>query len=532
MSALAGTGTLLRLAWRRDRVVLPLGVLAVTGMAVASAQATLALYPTTASMGPAVVEVLTNPAALALYGPVADDTNPEAFAVFKMTLLGAVFLAILGYALVRRHTRSEEELGRLELLGAGVVGRQASLAAGVVTGTAAVVASCVLLALGYAGIGMSAAGAIAAAAGWLATGLAFVGITAVAAQLTSTARGCAGIAMGALGVAYLLRAVADTTPTAPAWLPWLSPLGWSQKAQAFGANHTWVGLLGVLTLAVSLVLAAALLDRRDLGGGLVPTRPGAAHASARLGTPIGLTWRLARGGAIGWLVGFAVMGTVVGVLAKSAVDMLKDPAIADLLRTMGGGEGLLLDLYVSTELGFAAVVAAAFGIVTVLRARSEESQGRAEAVLATATSRGRWWGSHLVIALAGAAVLLLVLGLVIGAVDAANGGSIGVGAALAGAAARVPAAWVTIGVAALAVGVAPRIAAGLAWTAFAVFFALGEFGALLKLPGWLIDLSPFTHAPRVPVEAFRATPVAALTLLAAVLVVAALSTFRRRDLTT
>jgi ABC-2 type transport system permease protein len=529
MTSLAGTGTLLRLAWRRDRVVLPLGVVGVTAMAVGSAQATLALYPTTTSIGPAVVELLTNPAALALYGPVADDTNPEAFAVFKMTLLGAVFLAILGYALVRRHTRSEEELGRLELLGAGVVGRHAPLAAGVLMGTAAVVASCVLLAAGYAAIGMSVAGAVAAACGWLATGLAFVGITAVAAQVTSTTRGCAGMSMGALGLAYLLRAVADTSASAPRWLSWISPLGWSQQAQAFGANHSWVGLLGVGALAGCLAVAAALLERRDLGGGLLPVRPGAAHATARLGTAFGLTWRLARGGALGWLAGFAVMGGVVGLLAKSAVDMLKDPAIADLLRTLGGGEGLLLDVYVSTELGFAAVVAAAFGVVTVLRARSEETQGHAEVVLATATTRWRWFGSHLAVAALGSAVLLLLVGLVIGAVDAANGGAIGIGPALAGGAARIPAAWVMIGVAALAVGGAPAWAAEVAWAWFALSFALGEFGALLRLPGWLIDLSAFTHSPRVPVEAFQVTPTLLLSALAAALAATALVAFGRRD---
>ena len=117
MSTLAGLGPLLRLAWRRDRVLVPISVLAISGSAVSGAQATLALYPTSASMGEAVRAVVTNPAALALYGPVADPTSPDAFAVYKMATLGGIFLVLLGYALVRRHTRSEEDLGRLELLG-------------------------------------------------------------------------------------------------------------------------------------------------------------------------------------------------------------------------------------------------------------------------------------------------------------------------------------------------------------------------------------------------------------------------------
>ena len=45
MSSLTGTGTLLRLAWRRDRVLIPATLLALTALSVGSAQATLALYP-------------------------------------------------------------------------------------------------------------------------------------------------------------------------------------------------------------------------------------------------------------------------------------------------------------------------------------------------------------------------------------------------------------------------------------------------------------------------------------------------------
>ena len=47
----------------------------------------------------------------------------------KLTVLYAVFVALLVLVLVRRHTRGEEEAGRAELIGATVVGRGALLAA-------------------------------------------------------------------------------------------------------------------------------------------------------------------------------------------------------------------------------------------------------------------------------------------------------------------------------------------------------------------------------------------------------------------
>ena len=126
MSGLTGTGTLLRLAARRDRVLIPVSALALTALSVGSAQATVALYtdPETAmaELGP----VLNAPSTMAMYGP-ATTTNLEGLSVFKTLLMGAVFVGLLAFAVVRRHTRVEEEDGRLELLGAGVVGRQAGL---------------------------------------------------------------------------------------------------------------------------------------------------------------------------------------------------------------------------------------------------------------------------------------------------------------------------------------------------------------------------------------------------------------------
>ena len=56
------------------------------------------------------------------------------------------------------------------------------------------------------------------------------------------------------------------------------------------------------------------------------------------------------------------------------------------------------------------------------------------------------------------------------------------------------------------------------------------FGAVLRLPQWVQDLSPFEHLPLVPAQEFEWQPFAAVLLVAAGLVVAAQVAFRRRDL--
>ena len=529
-SGLAGTRPLLLLAARRDRVLIPASVLALAGVVAASAQATIELYPNPQGAIGAVRTALANPALVAMYGPISSLTI-DAFATFKTVLLGAVFLSLLAYVVVRRHTRTEEEAGRLELLGAGVVGRRAPLAAAVLLATAAVVATALLTTAAAVGVGLDRSGSIALGVAWLTVGLTWVGVTAVAAQLTETARGTAGFALGALGVAYLLRAVGDT---ADEWSPlralsWLSPLGWGEKVSAYGENRTWVLTLGLVAYAVLVLTAFALLERRDLGAGVLPSRPGRARGA--LSGVEGLTLRLARGTLVGWVVAFALLGGIVGSIAGNVQDFVDSPETAEMLRRLGGGEGTIIDTFFATEIHVAAVAASALGIALVTRMRSEESSGRLEPVLASSVGRVRWAVAHLGLSLAATAGVMLVLGVVAGFVDGRRTGDLfGTVGSLTGAAlATLPAVWVCVAVAVLLVGSLPRLT-GLAWAALMAFLVLGELGALMGLPGWLTSLSPFDHLPTLPGATLELVPLVALLVVAGVLAAVGLTALRRRDI--
>ena len=100
-----------------------LGLVAFAG---GSAKSTLDLYQGQDAVD-AARALLASPAITGMYGPVANPDNPDSFAIFKTLLLGAVCVALLAIVLVRRHTRTEEEAGRTELVGAGAVGRRAPL---------------------------------------------------------------------------------------------------------------------------------------------------------------------------------------------------------------------------------------------------------------------------------------------------------------------------------------------------------------------------------------------------------------------
>lgn len=527
MSEYAGTGALLRLAARRDRLLITLSALALTALSVGSAKATLDLYPDAASARASLGAVLAAPSALALYGPASMSTI-EGLSIFKTQLMGAVFVGILAYALVRRHTRVEEEEGRLELLRSGVVGRRAPLTAAVLLALAVTALTCLLSLAGLVGIGFDVVGSAAFAVSWLIAGLLMTGVTAVAAQLTASARGCTAWALGTLGGLYLMRAIGDTTPSA-AWLSWAAPLGWVSKVSAYGDNRLVLALPALALCALLLALALTLLERRDLGSGLLAARPGPARGGPGLSSPEGLVWRLNRPSILGWSIAFVVLSAVVGGLAGTVSELLANPEVRSMLEALGGRAGSLTDIYLATELRFIAAAAAAAGIVLALRPAGEERSGRTEAVLATAASRTRWFLAHAVQALLLPVLLMVLCGLVITAAGRGAAEMPQLGVMIGAGLAAVPAAWVCVGVALALAGVRARFAP-LAWGLLAVLFILGDLGTLLQFPTALVDLSPFAHLSQLPGGTFDVLPALVLVGIAAALTAYGVLAHSRRDI--
>lgn len=525
-----GTAALVRLAARRDRVLVPVwwGVFAF--LAYGSAAATVGLYPDAASRRLIAETVNANLSLLALYGPVADPSSIGQISMFKTTAFGAALVGLLAVVLVVRHTRAEEESGRTELVGAGVTGRWAPLAAALlaVGGTAVVLA--LLTAAGLVAAGLDVPGSLSFGLAWAVTAVAFAGVAAVTAQVAPTARAATGMASGVLLAAYVVRAVADTSEGGDlVWLRWLSPVGWAQEVHAFSQPRWAVGLLG-LTLAGGLaVLAFGLLERRDLGAGMLPERTGEATAGRGLSGAFGLALRLHRATVLGWAVGVVLLGSMLGTLVANVEGFLSGP-VADLFMAIGGQEGLI-EAFLATEWALIGVFISAFAVQAVLRLRGEEAARRVDLLLATPLGRLRWAASHLAVALLGAAALLGLGGLAAGvSTAAALGDPRWLGAVLGAAAVQLPAVAVTAGLTMLAIGLVPRVATAVSWGALVVFLLLDEVGTLLEWPGWLLGLSPFAHTPALPGGEVSTLALLGLSAVAVALLVAGLAAFRRRDL--
>ena len=89
----AGTGALLRLALRRDRVIATVWILLFVVMAAGSASASQSLFTDAASRRVrAAAAVNDTPATLALYGRVFDPTSLGAVSLFKLGAMGAALV--------------------------------------------------------------------------------------------------------------------------------------------------------------------------------------------------------------------------------------------------------------------------------------------------------------------------------------------------------------------------------------------------------------------------------------------------------
>jgi ABC-2 type transport system permease protein len=523
---MTGTGKLIRLILRRDRFILPLWVIIIGVIPAGYVSAFEGLFPTDTERITYATTSATNAGFVSLYGQLHGNSIGELVA-WRSGFI-PVMIGLFAALTVIRHTRADEEAGRTELIGAAAVGRQAQLAAALITTAAAGLVLGLVLFVSMIGAGQPVGGSLAFGLEFAASAWIFAAIAGVAAQLTSGARTARTIAVLALGVSYVLRIIGDTSAIGDggiSWVSWLSPLGWVTHIFAYQANAWWPIVLSALFSIVVVIGAIWLLGHRDLAGGLLPSRLGRHTAAAWLRTPWALAWRLHRGLLIGWTLGFALLGVVFGGVGGSVLDIAKDnKGLSDIFADLGGASSLA-DNYFSGTAGLVGLIASCYAVQATLRLRDEEQKGHAEAVLTTSVSRWTWSASHLLFSLLGPAVVLFAEGIAAGLTyDRSRLGDLITGTML-----QLPAVWVLAAIAVLLFGVLPRWSL-VAWAPPAVCLLVLLVGGTLELSQWVLDISPFTHVPHVPGGSVTATPLVSLTVVALALTFAGLGGLRRRNI--
>lgn len=514
---------------RRDRIRIPIWIISFVGITVAVAISFTDLYATSEARQ-AMAETVLNPAMTALIGPGygVDNYTFGAMMAHQMLLLTAVVVGLMNILFVTRHTRTDEEGGRIELIRSLPSGRLANLGA---TFLVAFVMNVVLALL--VGIGLYALriesidweGSLLYGVVLGTVGIFSASITAIFAQLSESSRGALGFSFASLASLYLVRAIGDVSNEA---VSWLSPLGWVLRSEVFVNNYWWPILLTIGMTAILIVISFYLNNIRDLEAGFLPAMAGRRNAHTMLLSPFGLIVRLQRVGIIAWAIGMYILGVSYGSVFADFDSFFEGNEMMQELLIAAEGFSLV-EQFIPMLLTVMAIASTIPALLIILKLKGEENKRRVEPILAASISRPTLLGAYVILSVVvGIVVLALsVIGIwSAGAIVMEEGLEFNM--ILGGAMAYIPAMLVMVGVAVLLIGCLPRLA-GFVWLYLGFSFFVVYLGGILQIPEWTSNLSPFGYIPQLPIDEMSYGAVSALTGIALFLVVIGLIGYRRRD---
>ncbi|MCG3419170.1 ABC transporter permease [Oceanobacillus jordanicus] len=525
-----GTAILLRFLVKRDRVRIPVFVLALVLITCMTAMALSNLYSTSESRQ-IMAETMVNPAMTAMLGKGygLDNYTIGAMMAHQMLLFTAIAMTIMNILLVARHTRADEEEGRIELIRSLPTGRLANLYAtltlagftnlfiGILTGLG-------LFSLGIESINLEGSLLYGTAIG--VTGFFFATITAIFAQLSENARGTIGFSFTVLGVSYLLRAIGDIGNEA---MSMASPLGWILSSEVLVTNKWWPIIITFIVSLLIMITACVLYSRRDLGAGLLPTRPGKRTASASLLSPFGLSLRLQRTGLISWAIGMFLLGASYGsVLGDLDSFFVENDMFQQLLNPENGHS--LTEQFLTMIMSILAMISSIPALMSVNKLIAEEKKGRIDHLLSKKVSRNRLLGSAFLLSIITSLIMvsLTAIGLwTAGNMSMENG--LDLWNVYSAALVYLPAVWLVIGLVILVIGIFPR-ASIVGWIYLMYSFIVVYLGNLLEFPKWLSGISPYGHIPELLIEEMRYLPVSILFLLVILFVITGFIGYNKRDI--
>ena len=489
-----GVGLNLRVQWRTGWKVLLAWVLGLFALVLITTTSIKGLYDTPAKLS-TYAESLATPALRMLNGDVAGVDTLGGVLVNELGFVIAFAVPLLAIALTVRGTRREEEAGRLELLLASRMGRQAPLIAAALLALAALLVLGALTSLSFIAVGAAALGSVVYGLAVFALGAVFVGLTAVLAQAFAHQRSVWGAGLALVLAAYVLRGIGAVDSS---WVIWLSPHGWYDEASPFGDSQVLPFVLSAATTLVLLVVALRLSTGRDVGGSLVAAHTGPHRASAALQTPVGLALREHQAVTLGWAVLVAILMGTYGSLSQVVIDAFEGNP--DLAAYLGGGTAGIIEPMAAMFVLLLSMLVSGYVLQSLGSLRKEEVSGRLELQLSEARGRAAWLIPHLAIVAVGTLVVAGLGALALGVSTAVSlDDTAWVGRILTASAAHLPVALLFAGASVAIFGGLPR-AQPVVWVVFAVSTVLAYMGPGLDLPTWLIEWSPFGLVGNVPAE--------------------------------
>ncbi|OBJ12341.1 hypothetical protein [Mycobacterium colombiense] len=439
-----------------------------------------------------------NPAIRILSGPPVAIDNPGGFTVWRTGTAVSVLASGWIMLAATRITRGEEDSRRWDLILAG----RLRIVDVVVRCLAALVGSTTLIGVAVAA-GLLVAqteptGAVVHAIGISLVAATFAITALLAAQLMPSRSGATGVTAAALGLSLMLRMIADGSHQI-AWAAWMTPFGLAARSAPYAENR----IIPLIVLGTfPIVLAGAALfaaSHRDLGDGVV-TVPVSRSPRTRLLRSIGgFACRRAARTTLGWATGIAAYFFLVGVLLPSILKLFQtNPRFAKLAAPAGMGGHELVNVGAAVLFGALAVPTGLYAAVRLAAMVSDERAGQLNLLVAQPISRARLLITEIVVTVGGVVVLHCSAALAVWGGARITGAPFQLSDSLSGALNSVPVALLAAGAAAVGVGWLPSGVAAIGAVPVVGGFLVNVIMKTTDAPGWVVNLSPWTHLAAVP----------------------------------
>ncbi|WP_283679726.1 permease [Lentilactobacillus sp. Marseille-Q4993] len=504
----AKTGFLARFYFKKDRNKLIIWAVVLLMLMVSIAYKFGDLYGSQKQIQ-AIMPTLRSKSMVSLFGTLGypASLHIQTANVFaqEMVIFMAIITVIMNFGLAVSGSRGQEDNGVIEMIRAKMVGKIAPLAASAIE---IIIINLILGVLYGAGIQAANMAESDTNGDWLlglsmaAVGIMFGVFGLLMAQIADHSNNAMILSYFGFAIAYVVRMATDVTNPDYTW--W-SPIGWLEKTSPYHGNN-WLPVVWMIVLTIILLGLTFYLNlHRDLGSGIISSRPGRQRASATLMGPVTLLMRLERTTIIAWILGSLMLGASYGSIYNSIGDILKtNPTMQQVFGKAAvdsANQGLVLNFSATIAIVIA-VVATIPAIQIMLKLKSDESKGWLELINSKPVSRIKMVCSYSAVAmvtgiitwLVGIGTLFLVGNSTLKSSQQIDGAKI-----LATIWTYIPAILVMMAIAMLIIGWLPRFAS-FVWLYTAAGFVIMYMGGLLKLPDWTKNVIPFGWVNKVPVK--------------------------------
>lgn len=533
MAQYTQTLTLLKANLKRDWLKITIWLAALVGVFVAVAAKFEGIYGTSRQIA-AIGSTLRSKAMVALIGSVPDGrlTTALIFAS-EMAVFWGLFIIIFNYSLAVSASRGQEESGLVEMvLGGHPVGRLAPLMAAALELLIANGLFALITGLGTMIANMPGSdtnGTWLSAVAIAAVGWAFGMIALIFSQLVADSHNVSMYNYAFLGIAYLIRMMADVSN--PDYT-WLSPLGWLEKTEIYTHNNWWPVVMLLVLGILAFLVAVVLNSNRDIDAGVIHVNPGSRKSNFLRGPATLLFWNQ-KVLTVFWIIGMAVLGASYGSVFDSISKIFNtSPTIQKVL-----GQSGVQHIEQTQVLSFVGLLGIIFsllaviaGVMIVNHLITEERHGYLQMVMTKPQSRSYLLTVYIVFGLILAAVLLLVA-----LMSAMAAGNVVMTHPIAFKyfwrtfVANLPSIVLFMALMVGLVGLYPRLRT-MVWAYLGVSFLITYFGSLMNLPKWALKISPFYWTKKVPVDAINTTPLMWMLVVAVILIVIGFVGYKNRDL--